>query len=179
MKFFASPRSKQEQAPRQVAPGHDSRAIANIFVGKSHQAGKPLTITPLVKLVYFAHGWTLGYTGEPLILDPVEAWRYGPVVPLVYKTFRPQGIFMLSPAIDAEGQPYTTKVSPVQSNIISNVYKEYSRLSIRDLTRITHEKDTPWYPYNGKPYALMDNEDIKRYYQERVEKLKQSNVGQS
>ena len=34
-----------------------------------------------IKLVYLCHGWMLGIYGRSLIGEPVEAWRYGPVVP--------------------------------------------------------------------------------------------------
>lgn len=157
--------------------GHDSRAIANIFVGQSHQANRKLTIMQLVKLVYIAHGWTLGWTGEPLIRDKIEAWRFGPVVPLVYKTFRPQGIIIRSPAIDGKGQPYfTDKVDKVELEIIGNVYKEYSKISSYMLSKLTHGKDTPWSQYDGKHYHTIKNEDIKRYYDIRVERVRNSSA---
>ena len=155
--------------------GHDSRAIANIFVGLSLHANRKLTTTQLVKLVYFAHGWTLGYTENPLIRDEVQAWRYGPVVPVVYYTFRPQGLLVHATAMDEKGQPYTTTVSDAEFKIISNVYKRYSPLSVFELTDITHNKETPWSKYNGKRYHTIKNEEIKCYYTKRVERLKPSN----
>ena len=35
----------------------------------------------VLKLVYYCHAWMLGLYGRPLIRQPIEAWRYGPVVP--------------------------------------------------------------------------------------------------
>ena len=72
--------------------GHDPRSVANYLVKKaaSDVNGQPLTIVHLLKLVYFAHGWHLGRTGQPLINRPVEAWKYGPVIPEVYDAFRPE-----------------------------------------------------------------------------------------
>lgn len=154
--------------------GHDSRAIANIFVGKSHQADTKLSITQLVKLVYFAHGWTLGYTDKILISDPVEAWQFGPVVPVVYNTFRPQGILISAPAINDRGQPYVTDVNDVEFDIISNVYTEYSGLSPFELSALTHEENTPWAQYDGMHYHTIDNDHIWRHYKERVRKLEQA-----
>ena len=48
--------------------------------------GREIETTPMhvLKLVYLCHGWCLGFTGEALINEPVEAWTYGPVVPTVY-----------------------------------------------------------------------------------------------
>lgn len=152
--------------------GHDSRAIANRFVGKSYEAGKNLTIMPLVKLVYIAHGWTLGYTGKPLICDTVEAWRHGPVVPQVYHAFRPQGIIIGAPAIDGKGRPYFTEVNEVEEEIISNVYKDYSGFSPFQLSALTHNEGTPWARYEGMPYHTISNENIKAYYEKRVEEVR-------
>jgi len=45
----------------------------------------------LIKLVYIAHGWTLGLYNQPLIGKQVEAWTYGPVIPSVYHDFKHYG----------------------------------------------------------------------------------------
>ena len=46
-------------------------------------------LTPLHinKLVFFSHGWNLGILKKPLIVDVVEAWKYGPIIPSIYQTF--------------------------------------------------------------------------------------------
>ncbi|MDR1164780.1 MAG: DUF4065 domain-containing protein [Deltaproteobacteria bacterium] len=35
-------------------------------------------------MLYFAQGWRLAYFDIPFFEDPIEAWRYGPVVSAVY-----------------------------------------------------------------------------------------------
>jgi len=161
--------------PADEKPAHDSRAIANIFVEKFQQDNKQLTITQLVKLVYFAHGWTLGYTGEPLISDPVEAWRYGPVVPLVYKTFRPQGVIIYKKAAPENGdEPYAVdgELTGSERNIIDGVYRNYSNLPINKLSALTHIWGAPWHRYyNSKEIQVIENEAIREYYKARVEEL--------
>ena len=76
--------------------------IANYFLSKY---GVDYNITPmkLVKLVYIAHGWHLGITNNALIDENPEAWKYGPVIPRVYHTFKKFG------------------KNPVKSNEIANV----------------------------------------------------------
>ncbi|MCY4000360.1 MAG: DUF4065 domain-containing protein, partial [Bacteroidetes bacterium] len=64
-------------------------AIQILFIA-SH-SGRNLTPMQLIKLSYIAHGWTLGISGEPLFNDTVEAWRYGPVVPDIYHTYKEFG----------------------------------------------------------------------------------------
>jgi len=62
VKFLESILPQKGRGPRAAAPVHDSRAIANIFVGKPHKAEKILSITQLVKLVIP----TTGNTTAPL-----------------------------------------------------------------------------------------------------------------
>lgn len=46
----------------------------------------------LQKILYIAHMFHLGTTdGQPLILEPFEAWEYGPVVPALYRRARAFG----------------------------------------------------------------------------------------
>src|SRR5438552_18215648 len=70
---------------------YDPKAIANFFIETAAAEGKKLTPLQLIKLVYFAHGWYLGLTGEPLIDEPPEAWRYGPVIPSLYHALKDYG----------------------------------------------------------------------------------------
>ena len=148
--------------------GHDARAIANLFVRKSHQSGPRLTILPLVKYVYFAHGWTLGYTGLPLIRDDVRAWKYGPVVPKVYEAFRPQGLIIREEAKGIFGAPYETEITDDERGIIDSVYDHYSALTPYRISRITHAPSSPWIKYRNQYYAKIPNEEIEAYYKDII-----------
>ncbi len=153
--------------------GHDSRAIANIFVQEARKAGHRLTIMPLVKYIYFAHGWNLGYTDEPLISDPIEAWKYGPVMPLTYRAFRDSGLVIRKEAIDEETkQPYRADLPEKSKNIVVNVYKEYSKKSAWGLSNATHHESSPWYKYRHQTYTIIPNEEIKAHYQEIIERMR-------
>ncbi len=74
---------------------YSSITVANYFLSKGWEEHVAITPMKLLKLVYVAHGWYLGGTGEPLIHDPIMAWRYGPVIPSLYhevKKYRSRGI---------------------------------------------------------------------------------------
>jgi len=66
-------------------------AIANEFIKVARERNKQLTPMELLKLVYFAHGWYLALSGVPLINEPVQAWRFGPVIPSIYHAFKRYG----------------------------------------------------------------------------------------
>ena len=67
-----------------IEEAHDARQVANEFLSLAEETNIPLTPLQVQKLVYFAHAWQLGLYGKPLIDTEFEAWRYGPVVPVVY-----------------------------------------------------------------------------------------------
>jgi uncharacterized phage-associated protein len=45
----------------------------------------------VLKLVYYCHAWMLGVYSRPLVRQPIEAWRYGPVVRELYRSIREYG----------------------------------------------------------------------------------------
>ena len=153
--------------------GHDSRAVANRFVELAQGAGKPVTIMQLVKWVYLAHGWHLGFNdGKPLICHDVEAWMHGPVVPEVYNAFRPQGVVISRPALREypPRKPYTSGFSPEEDKLIGDVFRAYSKLAVFALSALTHEPGTPWDQVRGDGYyAPIPNEIIAEYYKKKVE----------
>ena len=67
-------------------------AIANYFIDRAKecdaQAVPPLTPMKVQKLVYYANGWHLAIKDEPLINEPIEAWRFGPVIHSLYREFK-------------------------------------------------------------------------------------------
>ena len=158
--------------------GHDSRAIANIFVEKSQNVEYPhqLTIMSLLKYVYFAHGWTLGYTGEPLICHEVQAWKYGPVVPEVYHAFRGKGFIVRQKAIDPETKkPYEVNqmgLTDRQLSIINGVFDKYSKLGAFELSYATHHPASPWSQYDGDFYSIIPDPVIEKYYKKAVNNIK-------
>ena len=63
---------------------YSALAIANFFL-ENHKSISPMK---LQKLVYFAHGWNLAISNNPLIKEPIEAWDYGPVISTIYNEFK-------------------------------------------------------------------------------------------
>jgi uncharacterized phage-associated protein len=151
---------------------HDSRAVANYMLDLAADK-KYLHITPMqiLKLVYIAHGWNLGILNEPLIIDHVEAWQYGPVIPNLYRAFKKFG-----------GNPITEKAKSLvfreisseftenEATVIEQVFIEYGQKSGIELSALTHKTDTPWYKIwfelggNNTFHAVIPNDFIQDYY---------------
>ena len=143
---------------------HDARAVANWLIGKALDAKETLTPLQVIKLVYFAHGWTLGFYARPLFYQDVEAWRHGPVVADVYHSLKQYGGNAITdkiPGID-ERQFYDE-----ENDIISQVFDVYGSLSGLQLSALTHQKGTPW-ARTIKSYrqgAVIPNTLIQEYFE--------------
>ena len=70
---------------------HDARSVANELIRRAHDAGRDITPMQVVKLAYYCHAWMLGLYHRPLLEQPIEAWRYGLVVPEIYRSLRRYG----------------------------------------------------------------------------------------
>src|ERR1051326_8974720 len=70
---------------------YDGRMIANFLLDYGDERGRPLTVMSLLKILFFSHAWYLAKTGKPLVGQPFEAWKYGPVSRVVYDQFKDWG----------------------------------------------------------------------------------------
>lgn len=122
----------------------------------------------LQKLVYIAHGYFLAWKDKPLIKDPIEAWKYGPVISNIYQVFK----------VHKSGKIPTDAMDSITINIddqdvedcISGILDMYGNERPESLIASTHQPNTPWYKQwevkGGKNYLFskMDNDDIKNHY---------------
>ncbi len=101
--------------------------------------GTSTTQFQLQRLIYIAHGWSFPLRGRPLILDPIYAWDYGPVIFDIwsrYQAFRADPITL--PRVDR-----SDSLDPEEKALIDIVVRTYD-CSFEELFRITHHEATPW-----------------------------------
>ena len=67
--------------------------IANYLIYLSEMIGEPLTNMKLQKLLYYCYAWFLvdKNNEEQLFDEEIQAWQYGPVIPLVYDVYKIHG----------------------------------------------------------------------------------------
>lgn len=63
-------------------------AIADYFVKKCIEQNIPVTNMSILKMIYFAHGFSYALRHKPLIKDPFLAWPWGPVEKHTYDCFK-------------------------------------------------------------------------------------------
>ena len=156
---------------------YEARAVANYFLELAKNEGAELNPMKLLKLVYFAHGWHLAVRGEPLCIEMVEAWKYGPVFPSVYHEFKKYGPDTITGYAEKGRnvfrwkERYSIPVTDKGENaraLIKKVWDVYKKRSAAELSALTHVKNTPWYNAwwrTGEIKGIIiDNEAIERYF---------------
>lgn len=118
----------------------------------------------VIKLTYISHGWMLGLFGEELIDEWVEAWRYGPVVPSVYQSYK----FFRGDPITIDPIDTSKLLEEREVKLISHVVRAYKQYSAIHLSAITHRKGAPWHQiYRGGQGEndYIPNPLIRKYYE--------------
>lgn len=149
--------------------------VANFFLSKASKDGRAITPMQLIKLVYIAHGWHLGYFEEPLINEPVQAWKFGPVIKSLYQQMKKYG----SGAV-TEQLPVVTlftrggSIEGPQASLLDSVWNAYASFSGVQLSSLTHQVGTPWYAAwherGGKDItgATIANSEIEAHYKSKI-----------
>jgi uncharacterized phage-associated protein len=135
-----------------MAPApHDPRAVANLILDEAQRRGMAITNLALQKLLYFAHALFLVERKRQLVSGHFEAWRFGPVHPLVYETFKTTGdkpITTRATGIDVMTGAPVELPPPLDLDVRSHVDRvmaSYGRLTPGRLVDISHAKGAPWH----------------------------------
>ena len=137
--------------------------IANFFVDLANKTDDDyITNLKLNKLLYFAQGVSLARTNNPLFQEPIEAWKYGPVIPSVYKKYKVLGKMPIQET-DADYSPNVFTNQEI--NILLDVMREFGIYTGGKLVSLTHAPDTPWSKsFNNNNNKIISNEVIKEYF---------------
>lgn len=148
---------------------YDPILISRFFIEKSFEEGVPVTNMKILKLVYIAHGWFLGHTGDPLINVPVMAWKYGPVIEPVYEKFKSYGRHNISQIPNTNASFSNDLEYGVFLGKVWDIYKKYDGLA---LSSLTHKQGTPWETTITKhgEFSIIPNNLIEEYYKKRIAK---------
>lgn len=159
---------------------NNALSIANSLLNLANKEGKTLKHLALMKLVYFAYGHALANMQKDIIdprFDRVEAWKYGPVIPSVYhsfKHFQNDPITEKAVVMEFDEQDMPIYLTPQVTDqdlllIITHVWNQYKSYSDSQLVALSHEPDTPW----AKVYIEGENREIPEratqlYYMQKL-----------
>lgn len=148
---------------------HEPLAIANKVLGVALERGLPLTIMQLIKLVYFAHGWTLALLGKPLVNEAPQAWQHGPVYPSIYNEFRGSGARPIERTAKNpfSGTDYDATLTTDEQSVLEQVVTAYGKIHAFELSSRTHQRGTPWddvYQGGAGKFQPIGNDLIKTHF---------------
>ena len=121
---------------------HALLAVADEILRLAKRRGLSLTPMQLMKLTYMSFGWFMANRGERLFPERIEAWKYGPVMPDLYRATKAWGRnpIPLDHISDELGA-----VDADTSSFLSQVVDKYGHLSGIALSNLTHNAGTPWH----------------------------------
>jgi uncharacterized phage-associated protein len=111
-----------------------------------HDTGQTVDPLKLQKLLYYIQAWSLVIRGQPIYLEPLEAWVHGPVVPPVYRHYRCHGYRSILLSDDPPGRPEDDDVSslnPDEVAVIDLICETYGKKTGAFLEELTHSEN-PW-----------------------------------
>lgn len=115
--------------------------VADAILKIAKRKGRQLTPLQLMKLVYIAHGWSLGLGRGDLFSDRIEAWKYGPVIPDLYQMTKHFGRDAIPFSKIDDGQ---MPVDADDERFLTEIVDQYGHLSGTALSALTHKSGTPW-----------------------------------
>jgi uncharacterized phage-associated protein len=130
---------------------HDARAIANLILDRFDSQRFSISNKKINKLLYFCHGHSLLWLGEPLVKNHFEAWVHGPVVKVVYdafKSFEFKPIVGRAEAFDyvvGDSRPVSYEnMQDVECDLVVRIVGQYCSFTAEQLEAFTHREGTPW-----------------------------------
>jgi len=145
-------------------------SVANELIRLAKADNRSFTPLQIIKLTYIAHGWMLHLYGRPLIDDVIEAWRYGPVIPVLYRALKKYGGGSVTdelagePPLDASAQA-----------LVAQVYHAYGTRTGMQLSAMTHQPGTPWHQTWTQvgESSVISNDLIAEHYRQLAAKRTQ------
>lgn len=142
----------------------DARVVSNHLIDLASRDNDTLTPMQVLKLVYIAHGFSLGAAGVPLIPNRIEAWKYGPVIPDLYHAIKHWKDKPVGPIITTGLEDFTRN----ERGLVDTIYEAYRGYDGIQLSNLTHRPGTPWHQvYRPDQHNIVISDDlIQHHYRE-------------
>ena len=130
--------------------------------------GDSVTNLKLQKLLYYMQGFHLAFFGTPFFNEAIEAWTYGPVVPVVFQEFKKYKKRDINPTNYVDSLMLTED----EQQMFDLVYGEYNQFSAVALMHITHNEG-PW--KNHDLGDVIPNEELREFFLTQIERNDKQN----
>ncbi|WP_379945840.1 Panacea domain-containing protein [Enterococcus devriesei] len=160
--------------------------IADFILQNRIDAREPISNLELQKYLYFVNARFLFEKNEPLFEEPLEKWKFGPVVSDVYHEYknsqankitelsRHESVEITDEGIKFNTNEFDTTSIPLDvQRILNESIERLSKFDPFELVEETH-KHTEWKNdeariMNGEQHLVYDSELMKNYFIEHEE----------
>jgi uncharacterized phage-associated protein len=136
-----------------------------IEVAKYIVKSLPVDNLKLQKLLYYSQAvYLVLHDREPLFFEEIEAWDYGPVVPLVYREYKSYG-FEIIPPVEEQSSLNLDQIRAVDMALSC-----FGIMSGPALINQTHG-EPPWKDVYrpGRPSSVISNDSIYEFFKKNLE----------
>lgn len=151
--------------------------IASYFIMRAYEDGidAQLTNMKVQKLLYYAQSLNLALNDEALFEDELQAWKYGPVCPPVYRFYSLYKNQPL-PRPDAE---FLSRIPEETKQVLEEVWEYFGEYHAYKLSDMSH-LEFPWKKARkGLPSEASSNEpilleDLKALGEEKLDEIERN-----
>ena len=137
-----------------MAAPYKAVAIANCFLEIADKHGGTISPMNIQRLVYFAHGWHLALTAEPLIDEQIEATCYGLVISSLCRELKEygNGPIMYSIGVDIHRKedvssfsfPMVPQEDTYTHALLNRIWKIYGKFTAIQSCNLANKEGSPW-----------------------------------
>lgn len=131
----------------------------------------------LQKLLFYTESVFMAVTNKSLFEEKFEAWRHGPVLPVVYHTFKKYSALRSKIPYTVESTDLALDLPENYVNLIDQVIEIFGRHD-GDVLRNNSHKEEPYkiarigIPEGASSNVKMDKTEVKKYYRDKLSRAK-------
>ena len=123
--------------------------------------GELMSNMKLQKMLYYQQGYHLALFDEPLFEEDLEAWMYGPVVPVVYDHYKINGSKGIQP------EKSVIKLTNKEEALFNEVYRIYGIYSATGLMNLSHS-EKPWNSVPTGTGNVISKSTLKMFFKKKL-----------
>lgn len=152
---------------------YNALSVARYVIDYSNKKDYGISNLKLQKVLYFIQAYFLIKCGTPCFKEDIEAWDFGPVVPVVYRQYKQYGSnnipetekCSLFDSLDDYQQMSDDEAIFEDDKVnIQAVVDEFKDYSATDLVRLTHSQATWSNVYIPHANCVITQDSIREYF---------------
>jgi uncharacterized phage-associated protein len=153
----------------------DINDVSDYIIVKTSEAGVPMNLLKLQKLLYYCEAWHQAFYDQPLTGELFQAWVHGPVNRSVYDRYKDSKVLYSDVAVSDISTSFVPEtLSEKERAHVDSVLEAYGKFSGTELEQMTH-REIPWVQARGNRRSserceeTIDPKLMGSYYWARIQ----------